>query len=106
VLRRAGISDVVPAGELPEQLRTVAEIYAGCVSGAIQHKDYPNLMHKRMVKNVSVQKPLVIPGDMLSGYLDEGKIEQFTQGSTGIYSVTAFTQKPQTLCGDPDSGCC
>ena len=32
------ISDIVLLGELPEALRQDAEMYAGCVSGAIQKK--------------------------------------------------------------------
>ena len=34
------ISDIVLEGELPNDLKQAAEMYAGCVSGAIQKKDY------------------------------------------------------------------
>ncbi|HTN44918.1 MAG TPA: arsenite methyltransferase [Flavipsychrobacter sp.] len=102
------ISDVVLAGELPEQLRNAAEMYAGCVSGAIRHEDYLNLIHKNGFKNVTVQKqkPIVIPNDILSGYLNETELEQFKQESTGIYSITVFAQKPEAPCCNPNSGCC
>ena len=43
VLKPAGhfsISDIVLIGDLPEALRHDAEMYAGCVSGAIQKDDY------------------------------------------------------------------
>merc|ERR1712054_557771 len=34
------ISDIVLSGDLPEELRQDAEMYAGCVSGAIQKETY------------------------------------------------------------------
>ncbi|MFX5747707.1 methyltransferase domain-containing protein, partial [Acinetobacter baumannii] len=34
------ISDIVLVGQLPEALRKDAEMYAGCVSGAIQKEVY------------------------------------------------------------------
>lgn len=34
------ISDIVLRGKLPEGLQQAAEMYAGCVSGAIQKYDY------------------------------------------------------------------
>lgn len=102
------ISDVVLVGALPEQLKAAAEMYAGCVSGAIQREDYLNLIHKNGFENVTIQKqkPIVIPGDILSGYLNDAEIEQFRNAPTGIFSVTVFAQKPQAPCCDPNSGCC
>ena len=39
------ISDVVLVGKLPEALRKDAEMYAGCVAGAIQKEVYLELIH-------------------------------------------------------------
>ena len=102
------ISDVVLAGDLPEQLRAAAEMYAGCVSGAIQREAYLNLIHQNGFKNVTVQqqKAIIIPDDILSHYLDEEARRQFKQSQTGIYSVTVFAQKPVAPCCEPGSGCC
>jgi arsenite methyltransferase len=38
------ISDVVLKGELPSQLKEAAEMYAGCVSGAVQKDKYLNMI--------------------------------------------------------------
>ena len=102
------ISDVVLTGDLPEQLRAAAEMYAGCVSGAIQREAYLNLIHQNGFKNVTVQqqKAIIIPDDILSHYLDEEARRQFKQSQTGIYSVTVFAQKPVAPCCEPGSGCC
>lgn len=40
------ISDIVIEGELPEELKKAAEMYAGCVSGAIQKDDYLSIITK------------------------------------------------------------
>src|ERR1700759_4070276 len=50
------ISDVVLIGNLPDALRKDAEMYAGCVTGAIQKDVYLELIDNNGFKNVTVQK--------------------------------------------------
>jgi SAM-dependent methyltransferase len=113
------ISDVVLVGALPEGLRKDAEMYAGCVSGAIQKEVYLELIHANGFVNVTVQKekPIVIPDDILANYLSAEEIATFKSGSTGIFSLTVFAQKPATGASastdqnavencKPGSGCC
>ncbi len=99
VLKPSGhfsISDIVLVGDLPEALREDAEMYAGCVAGAIQKEEYLGYIKDRGFENITIQKekPIVIPDDILSKYLSEQEIEEFKNGSTGIYSITVFAQKP------------
>lgn len=105
------ISDVVLVGALPEGLRKDAEMYAGCVSGAIQKEVYMELIHANGFENVVIQKekPIIIPNDILSNYLSVEEIAKFNNGSTGIFSVTVFAQKPlkeKAACCTPGGGCC
>ena len=103
------ISDVVLVGELPDALRKDAEMYAGCVAGAIQKDVYIELILKNGFKNVVVQKekPIVIPDDILINYLSAGEIDLFKSGDTGIFSLTVFAEKPITEnCCTPGGGCC
>ncbi|HMV24071.1 MAG TPA: arsenite methyltransferase, partial [Saprospiraceae bacterium] len=67
------ISDIVLDGELPEKLRKAAEMYAGCVSGAIQQSDYLQILKDAGFSNISVQKekPIIVPNDILKNYLSE-----------------------------------
>lgn len=109
VLKAGGhfsISDVVLVGDLPDNLRNAAEMYAGCVSGAIQKQDYLGLIEQNGFTNITLQKEkeIIIPNDILDKYLSAEEIEQFRNGETGIYSVTVFAQKPQAC--TPGSGCC
>ena len=105
------ISDVVLVGALPEGLRKDAEMYAGCVSGAIQKEVYMELIHANGFENVVIQKekPIVIPNDILINYLTSDEILKFNNRSTGIFSVTVFAQKllnEKAACCTPGGGCC
>jgi len=115
------ISDIVLVGDLPTTLQQDAEMYAGCVSGAIQKDDYLGFIHEAGFRHVTIQKekPIVIPDDILSKYLDRKGMEEFKSGTTGIFSVTVYAEKPggkpkkpkvrlselQEAC-TPGSGCC
>lgn len=99
------ISDVVLVGELPDALRKDAEMYAGCVAGAIQKQEYLRLIKENGFVNVQVQKEkaIVIPDDILSRYLSEKELNDYKTGATGIYSITVYAEKLNACCG-PD--CC
>jgi arsenite methyltransferase len=112
VLRPGGhfsISDIVLEGDLPQGLTKAAEMYAGCISSAIQLSDYIGSMGQAGFTNIRIQKqkPIQIPDQILSAYLDEAGLQAFTSSETGIYSITVFGRKPASAktCA-PNSGCC
>jgi hypothetical protein len=100
----------VLVGALPEGLRKDAEMYAGCVSGAIQKNVYMELIDATGFENVTIQKEkaIVIPDDILVNYLSAEEIAAFKSGSTGIMSITVFAQKPleNKIACVPGGGCC
>lgn len=101
VLKSGGhfsISDIVLVGDLPDALRHDAEMYAGCVAGAIQKTEYLKLIEDRGFKNMKIQKekPIVIPNDILSKYLSQDAVSDFNKGGTGIFSITVYAEKPGT----------
>jgi arsenite methyltransferase len=101
------ISDIVLVGTLPRKIQEAAEMYAGCISGAIQKKAYLELIDITGFKNVLLQKekPILIPDDILSSYLSAEEIAAFRESGTGIYSITVFAEKPiEAPCCAP--GCC
>ncbi len=99
------ISDIVLVGNLPDALQKDAEMYAGCVSGAIQKDAYLNLIYSNGFKDVVIQKEKAIhlPDDILQGYLSEQELAAFRAGDTGIFSITVYAEKPKACCG---SDCC
>jgi len=101
------ISDVVLVGALPEGIRNAAEMYAGCVSGAIQKQVYMELIDANGFENVTIQKEkaIIIPDDILVNYLNPAEIAAFRASQMGIFSVTVSAQKPKAACV-PGAGCC
>jgi SAM-dependent methyltransferase len=101
------ISDVVLVGNLPEELRKDAEMYAGCVSGAIQKEVYLELIQSNGFQNITIQKekPIIIPDDILRKYLSSQQLSDFKTGATGIFSITVYAEKGEKeACCAP--GCC
>ncbi|AYL94651.1 arsenite methyltransferase [Mucilaginibacter celer] len=101
------ISDIVLTGTLPEKIRSAAEMYAGCVAGAIQKDEYLGLIEKNGFSNITVQKekPIIIPNDILSNYLSADEITEFKGGNGAIVSVTVYAEKTEIkACCEP--GCC
>jgi ubiquinone/menaquinone biosynthesis C-methylase UbiE len=104
VLRPGGhfsISDVVLRGELPDALREAAEMYAGCVSGAMQMDEYLHLIDQAgfEARVVQKQKPIMVPDEILLEYLSPETLKAFVDSKTGIFSITVYAEKPG---GDPD----
>jgi ubiquinone/menaquinone biosynthesis C-methylase UbiE len=103
------ISDVVLVGALPTALKETAEMYAGCVSGAIQKQVYLELINANGFENITIQKekPIYIPDDILIKHLNAEEIADFRAGGIGIFSITVFAQKPiETKQCTPGGGCC
>ena len=100
VLKQGGhfcISDVVLQGELPNELRDDAAMYAGCVAGALQQDQYLGIIKEAGFINVDVKKAkkIELPDDLLLKYLTADKLVKFKNGETGIFSITVTAQKPE-----------
>lgn len=105
------ISDIVLEGELPMKWKGVAELYAGCVSGAIQKSEYLGIIEEAGFVNIRLQKdkPINIPDEILSEYLSEAEIAEYKTGKVRITSITVYADKPAKdgrNCCEPGSGCC
>jgi len=102
------ISDIVLEGTLPKQIKEAAEMYAGCVAGAIQKEAYLELIEANGFKNITIQKdkPIIIPGDILSQYLTSEEIDAYKQSGTNITSITVYAEKSakEKSCCGPE--CC
>jgi arsenite methyltransferase len=105
------ISDIVLEGELPSKWKEVAELYAGCVSGAIQKKEYLSIIAEAGFTNITLQKDktIVIPDEILKDYLSDDEISVYQKGNTRITSITVYAEKPakdSRNCCEPGSSCC
>jgi SAM-dependent methyltransferase len=89
------VSDIVLKGELPTGLRKSAEMYAGCVAGALQQSEYLGIIKETGFTNIEIKRTKVIelPDDVLSQYLSDTEIEKFKINNTGIFSITVVGYK-------------
>ncbi|GAB4034017.1 arsenite methyltransferase [Spirosoma jeollabukense] len=89
------ISDIVLMGDLPDGLQRDAELYAGCVSGAIQQDEYLQIVADAGFTNVQIQKKkgINLPNELLLKYLTLDELRTYKQGKTGIFSITVYAEK-------------
>lgn len=109
VLKAGGhfsISDIVLEGTLPPKILQTAEMYAGCISGAIQKEDYLRIIGDAGFENITLQKekPIVVPDDILAGYLNAEEIRLYKESGTAITSITVYAEKKEQCCDK--STCC
>ena len=114
VLKPSGhfsISDIVLEGEIPAKWRELAELYAGCISGAIQKQSYLEIIGEAGFANIKIQKDktINIPDVVLAEYFGEEEILEYKNSKTRIASVTVYADKPAKdarNCCEPGSNCC
>lgn len=89
------ISDVVLIGDLPASLQQEAEMYAGCVAGAIQKQDYLATIKAAGFRDIQIQKEkkINIPEEVLLKYLNKQELVTLQTSGFGIYSITVFGKK-------------
>jgi ubiquinone/menaquinone biosynthesis C-methylase UbiE len=89
------VSDIVIRGNLPDELKKSAEMYAGCVAGAIQQEDYINLLKEVGFVNIEIKKTKTInlPDEVLAQYLSPDKIQELRNSKVGIFSITVVGYK-------------
>ncbi|MGB5288434.1 MAG: arsenite methyltransferase [Ignavibacteriaceae bacterium] len=89
------VSDIVLKGELPAGLKKSAEMYAGCVAGALQQDEYLDIIQKTGFINIDIKKTKVInlPNEIFKKYLSDSDIDNFKNNNIGIFSITVVGYK-------------
>ena len=90
------ISDVVVMGQLPAKAQRAAELYAGCVTGAIDRNEYLDIVASAGFTNIKIQKErqVDIPDEVLKNHLDEITFNEFRRKVSGIFSINIYGEKP------------
>lgn len=88
------VSDIVARGELPDAIRRSAELYAGCVAGALDEDAYLDLIDTAGFVDVDVpiRRRIEIPDDALPADLPASARDAFDDG--GLWSMTVRAIKP------------
>jgi SAM-dependent methyltransferase len=96
ILRPGGhfsISDVVSDGRIPDKLLREAELYTGCISGAMEENEYLDVIRSNGFINIQLMQKskIEIPANILDKYDGAG---EFLKNGPGIHSITVFAKKP------------
>ena len=89
------VSDIVIQGEMTEELRKSAEMYAGCVSGALKQDEYLKIIEEAGFKNIEIKKSkrINLPEELIVQYLSEQGIKEYKENLQGIFSITVVGYK-------------
>lgn len=89
------VSDIVIQGEISEELKHSAAMYAGCVSGAIEQEQYLKIIDKVGFKDVVIKKSkrISLPDDLLKKHLTDQGIKEYKENLKGIFSITVVGYK-------------
>lgn len=98
ILKKNGhfcVSDIVLEGSLPLKLQEAAELYAGCVSGAMQKTEYLNVIKSAGFKNIQIKTEMknIFPDDLMREYMTSEELADFKKLGTGIFSITVTAEK-------------
>lgn len=89
------VSDIVLMGDLPDDMKEAAALYAGCVSGALQKADYMQIIHDSGFSSVEIKEERIndVPDDFLRRYVSEETIAAYRNSKAGIFSITVVGSK-------------
>lgn len=95
---RFSVSDIVHVGSFPDELREVAELYVGCIAGAMEREAYLDRLREAGFTDVQVvaDKTISLPDDLLSEHLDADEVARVGTGDPELQSVTVRGQRPAT----------
>jgi SAM-dependent methyltransferase len=90
------VSDIVLRGELPENYKKAAELYSGCVAGAIDKYEYLETIRNAGFQNIQIQKEkrIYLPDELLLEYGSADEVHEFRKSGTEILSITVYAEKP------------
>jgi arsenite methyltransferase len=91
------VSDVVVKGNLPDNILHDAEMYAGCVSGAVEWDEYISIIEDLGFSGITIHKSkqIIIPYEILNKYLSDIEINEFMTVGAGLFSITVSAYKPK-----------
>lgn len=89
------ISDIVASQALPDWTMKVAELYAGCVAGAMPKTDYLELISRNRFEDVIVrtERRIDIPDDVIAEFASSKQIGDAKARNLHVMSITVTARK-------------
>jgi len=105
---RFAVSDVVVRGEVPSQLRHNMELWIGCVAGALEERQFLDLLREVGFHNPSIEPTRVYQAEDAAAFLSGAGVDTLNLASQieGKF-MGAFVRATKPLeCCYPGSPCC
>ncbi len=92
------ISDIVYKGDLPDVIKDVADLHAGCISGASEKGAYLGFVKEVGFKDITVksEREIILSDDLLLNHISAEELKKFRNSETGIFSVTVYAKKSES----------
>jgi arsenite methyltransferase len=91
------VSDIVLEGELPAELRRAAELYVGCVAGALGREDYVRIIRETGFAAIEIKssKKLDLPDEVLLDHIDAAALARYRSSGASVLSMTVVGERPR-----------
>lgn len=89
------VSDIVLHGQLTDGQKKSAELYAGCIAGALQEDEYLQIIKESGFVNIKIKTKtkIILPDSMLEKYTTEKELQHLRDNDFGIFSITVVAYK-------------
>ncbi len=89
------ISDIVLSGDLPVGIRNAAEMYAGCVSGALPKEEYVQAIKDAGFENIQIvkERQINLSDDILLKFISQEELAEYRKSESAILSITVYAEK-------------
>jgi arsenite methyltransferase len=90
------VSDIVVQGELPAKLQSVAELYVGCVAGALAAEEYLGIINETGFSAIDIKavKRIDFPDEYMLKYISAGELAAYRASGAAILSITVVGARP------------
>ena len=90
------ISDIVLEGTLPAKLQSLAELYVGCVAGALSYEEYMGIIRDTGFGAIEVKssRTLELPEEYLLEHIGADGLAAYRASGASVLSVTVVAERP------------
>ncbi|MCJ7486945.1 MAG: arsenite methyltransferase [Candidatus Aminicenantes bacterium] len=90
------ISDIVLQGELPAKLQEMAELYVGCVAGALAAEEYLAIIHETGFTGIDIKiaKRLDLPDEYILKHIGAAELAAYRASGAAVLSITVVGARP------------
>jgi ubiquinone/menaquinone biosynthesis C-methylase UbiE len=89
------ISDIVLTGDLPDEIKSAVELYAACVTGAVEKDIYLQHIKEAGFKNITIQKEetIILPEEFLESNFSSEVLQLYNKNPNIVKSITVYAEK-------------